>query len=244
MAVKIWTSDIKNCYVWSTAVKWIYCWTTKVRPSGWKPWANTLAYYTFDTQTLLNSKTNTVDATRYSWSWSYSTWYKWQWYSANISSWWPIALSSKLPSWDFTICSCLKFNSYPPSSSQLWWWFWNLGSNRNAVHAQFYSGQHFQIRIYDWSSDWTANEFNPWRLSANTRYRFVMTRTWTTIKLYINWSLNWSWTNTISNTQTATYYIWTCYDTSRRFNWQIDNVIIENRAWSDDEVRAYDNLIK
>lgn len=31
--IKIWTTDIKNCYVWTTPVKEVYVWTTKVRPS-------------------------------------------------------------------------------------------------------------------------------------------------------------------------------------------------------------------
>jgi hypothetical protein len=43
--IYIWTSPLKSAYVGTTPVKEIYVWTTKVRPSGWKPWANTIWYW-------------------------------------------------------------------------------------------------------------------------------------------------------------------------------------------------------
>ena len=211
----------------------------------WKPWANTLAYYTFDNQTLLNSATNTVDASWYSWAWAFWEWYN-GWYSANISSWWPIALSIKIPQQDFTICSCIKFNSYPPASWTWYWWFGNLWTSYSRIHCQFYYDwstpvlQFWQYQSWSWYSQSGVTPAT-WILSANTWYKIVLVRNWTTVSIYIDWQLIWSWTDNYRNsTQTDTYYLWTSFDiNARKLNWYIDNVIIENKARTLDEIQKY-----
>lgn len=67
----------------------------------------------------------------------------------------------------------------------------------------------------------------------------VFTGSWWEMKLYLNWALKWSLARP-SATQASwtTTYIW------RRWNWwyfpwNIDEVIIENRAWTASEVKKY-----
>lgn len=88
---------------------------------------------------------------------------------------------------------------------------------------------------------------NSWvLLSTNVRYNLVWTFTWDTttnwIKIYINWEFKWQ-TTFVWSVPTTTYehYIgcarnWWVVD---RFDWIIDEVIIENRAWTPVEVQKY-----
>jgi len=75
MAIKIWTTDIQKCFIWTTPVKSIWSWDTQVRPSGWQPWANTIAYYPLDSSNTVadlsgngrNLTNNSVSFGTYQW---------------------------------------------------------------------------------------------------------------------------------------------------------------------------------
>ena len=233
-------------------VKAVYIGTNKVRPveSWWQPWPNTLAYYTFDNQTLLNEATNTVDATWYSWNWAFGTGYGWTGYSANIWTGWAIAISTHIPTGDFTISSCIKFNSYPPASWVFYWWFGNLGLNYSRIHCQFVvidSIPKLQFYQYDNSANYSASDVraSTWTLNSNTWYNFILTRSGSSVSMYLDGQLIGTWTDTRKNsTQTQTYYLWTAYDaTIRKLDGYMDNVIIESVARTAQEVSDYYNLI-
>ena len=211
----------------------------------WTPWVNTLAYYTFDTQILLNEATNTVDATWYSWQWSYDTGYWWTGYCVDIATWWAIALSTHIPQWDFTVAFCVKFNSYPPTWD-IWWLFGYEGALQYGMHCQM-TGDIREFVQYTNSYNGTSLiDSNTLSLNANTWYRFYITRNSWTVKMYINGSVVGTWidNNPNATSQTRTCYLWTTYNISeRKLNGYLDNVIIENRAWTDAEIINYDNNI-
>jgi hypothetical protein len=51
MSIFLWDSEPSKIYVWSNEVSAVYVWDTQIYPAGWKPWANTLAYYPLETDT-------------------------------------------------------------------------------------------------------------------------------------------------------------------------------------------------
>lgn len=242
-------TEPNKIYLWNNELKAVYLWTNQVRPKARNPWANTLVYYKFDNQTLLNSATGTVDATWHSWAGSYWTGYKWVGYAANIASGWAIDLTKHLPQWNFTLTFCMKLNSFPPWSWNLRWIFGNEWVVGGKNHIQFTSDWKFEYVQYatDWSPSPSVIDSNSLSLSANTWYVVSLVRSGNVVKIFIDWTLrkqgndyNYNYT-----TQTATCWLWACYDaTNRKLNGYLDSVIIENKAWTDSEVVDYYNLIK
>lgn len=225
----------------------IYVWSDQVRPSQtpqpYQPGANTVAYYTFDTQSLLNLKTNTVDAT-WTGAGGYATWYKWEGYAADIDTGGSIALSVMMPSGDFTLCACVNFTSLPTNNREIlvgnYWLYYSK------LYIEFLNSQLYYIQYGSWNlSSYVELTSNTYTLTTGTRYRFVVTRSWSTVTMYMNGNSIWSWTDSYGNsTQRFTYYLWGSATTPAKLTWLLDNAIIENVAWSSAEVAAYDSTLQ
>mgnify|MGYP003302322013 CR=1 FL=1 len=83
-------------------------------------------------------------------------------------------------------------------------------------------------------------------IQLNTWYNVIWVRDWSSIKLYLNWTQE--WTNSIS----WTWYIhaeliwpgWDATSVDRCPRWYIKDLIYEDQAWSAQEVSDYYNLTK
>lgn len=244
MSIYVWTSEIKNVYVGTTPVKEIFVWTTKVRPAGYTPTSNTVAYYPLN-----------WDVKDYSWNWynltetpvSYDTlqsWIKVAYYSWRRQSWVPSGVGMSLYSQSLpkTYNVWIKGVQYQSNTIQIFYllWSWSyrvcdLYIQSNTVGASFWNGSW-------WNTATVSSSF-----ALNTRYNVVVTYNNSTniVSFYKNWTLiwsvnngwyvNWSWYSwwTIwysqSNTSSASY---------------LSNVILENKAWTAQEVSDYYNLTK
>ena len=228
---------------------WIYVWQDKVRPSGWKPNANTLLYLPLESD-IKDYSWNNRDVSSNNWM-TQST-QKWVdcYYVAN--SWW-ISLSTSASSWlksgwNYFTLLCWVYRPTNPS--------W---SNRSFLEFAVRNAIYKSVSIVSWSS----------------QIRTAFNQTWTNTGLY-TWNSDWclisltidNWTQTIYlNDGTSSYswsdnnWWWGSWSSSSQqgcnlfaprnwisnweaFNWYVSNLIMENRAWTQQEVATYYNQTK
>lgn len=162
------------------------------------------------------------------------TWVDGRFWKCASLSWWTSGLISMSSAW----MSLTTFNHsawfYTGSTSiqAITWWSSNWCPNINLVSWKITLARQNQLELISSTIDYPLNS----RVFVSVNY----TQSWWSwdIELYVDWQLN--NTNTITNTF-STYWnfqIWR-YATFWTFNWQIDEVIIENRAWTPEEVQKY-----
>ena len=212
----------------------------------WKPWANTMGYYTFDdqnasqiTDTSWNNRNLTwgtmptytlVNGTNYAWVFSNVS-------SSNTApsySYWPM-------DWDYTILCWVKPTANTASYVNLFYakggW---LGLHQISLIWGYNS---WQFEYFDDANNWTTKRtsIKIWA-SLNTWYLVGYTRNWTSVKTYSDW-VN---TNSITGNNTAnqkTFYLWSSNGWDR-FSWQIWDCVVENRVWTAQEIADYYNQTK
>lgn len=168
------------------------------------------------------------------WSWAAS----WNWTSARIL----ISSNLWIDWWNSTFNIRIKLNS---EISTWEWLFLHQSNNTSKVD--------FMIK-YQYNS-WTRRiQFvrNRWGIATNTYdynitlwtsnwYNIIWTYDWSNIKLYVDWAFiwqtacSWNWAVTANNSVALLSY----NSTTWWANAIIDEVIIENRAWTAEEVRRY-----
>ena len=239
MSIFIWNSEIKNAYIWTTPVKEIFVGTTKVRPAGWKPWANTIAYYPL-----------TANANDESWNGNNGTA---NWVSFSTYDWvdcayfdWSVYTKIQLPwLWSFseiTMVIRAKTTYSLPSVSCL---FMLAPSTDNKNMAIQWNNSKFILSRWNWSSaydinDWTANDWI-WHC-------VVATKDSSAAKLYVDGTLIWQDTRS-SSVQSDSWHSaiwWHATSTNAQFiyKWYLSNSIIENKARTADEISDYYNQTK
>lgn len=210
---------------------------------SWRPWANTFLYYSFDWQNLNDNSWNNRNWSWYSWAWSFTQWIKSYWVN-NWNRWIKIPSISFL-SWDFTV----SFRVKPQTSSlnpqtlfgSVEWTnsLWYLH-----IHQQTTSSQSSNTNICVWYSLSNTNYYCSEAISYNVFNHIVITKSWSTLKIYKNKNLIWtmSWINSL--TTSWTYLIWNGYNNDRHITWVFDEVIIETKAWTQEEInKYYDKII-
>ena len=210
---------IKNVFKW---VNWV---ENEIYPWGWSPWSNTLLYYSFNDQTLNDKSWNGNNWSWYSWAWSYVQWIKWYWVQ-NGNRW--IRMPISMPSWDFTfvISIYLQNSSSPSLQTILWSYEWDS----TKMHFHWVNWITLAINSTNYST-WAYMDTNAWN-------NIILTRSWNIRTIYKNWTQIYQ--NTISATLSGwTYMIWCWYTDDRHINWILDEVILENKAWSTEEVSKY-----
>lgn len=228
-------------------VQKIYLGDKLVRPSGWKPGANTIAYYKLDG--------NTNDYLwNYNWTWSWTSAYK------TLSSWIQVAYmpeSNKL-SYIYSSCQVLpktvsfwfqKENRYWDGSWATDWvqLIWQCNSESGNWQLRFNlvpSAVKFKIRNSSWENDiwWLVPD------SWNTNWHnIVFTLTNWDNKLYYDsvlfgtlwwnctvwWNL-YMWGNPFG--LNGTY--------KRQLAWCMSEVILEDKVRTAEEIQAYYNQTK
>ena len=172
------------------------------------------------------------------------------WTTGKINSWlefintndevnlWPVL---SIWTWDFSISFWLKTKTVSWTDNNMY-----IYNKRGLVGAN-----RFFVRNNGWNLNfWTVDDglrtsFWTFELSSNTEYYVVVTRSWTTGKIYVNWSLVDTWITKWWNLWWATnWQIWNLYESTNRFpaNAMIDEAWIWNRALTNTEItELYNN---
>lgn len=236
----------------------IYIWTQQVRPGGWKPWANTIAYYPLES-----------DANDYSWN--------------NIN---PTAVGSAITFWTDSTgkwCAVFSANSNSYIGYWTWWsafnfwtsgctiafWLWDLTNNTstgsgsysnwiltgqvwgaNAVWVYIAATSHVsgvsKGSLYFGSSGYTPNWITSTSIFDTTgMHSYVLaTNTNWTYNFYIDWALYKTSSYTASSLAWNNCYMgYDAWDTNtlRHLVWNLRNVVFENVEWSAQDVLNYHN---
>lgn len=209
-------------------------WVEKqIRPdTWWKPWANTLAYYPLTSETTVNDMSGNNHNLTTSWSWIL---YDSLWVGLSNSSFfsWSAIIP---PAWPFTINVWAKYTTL---------------TNEGHVVQQFNSSTNGSaITIWCYNNNW----FSRWKGSGDLEVAPITANQWTnvvyvytsgTVKFYINCT-GYTQSRTINTTTPNYFWVGSWWETYRRWymNWNISELIIENKARTDQEVSDYYNLTK
>ena len=210
---------------------------------GWKwwyrPWVNTLLYLPLDWD-YLDKSSNHNDWTAV---WTMSFWRIWNrqyasfWASSAIELW-------TIPVWTWNPQPFTQSVWLKTTASWVWYMhhFWVDSTHNRSCLITFYSSDHRPLQDMYWSSYdtymWSATTSDLWNKWINLVYTY---ENWTH-KLYINWELRWTASNTINIWWTTNRYIWRI-DAN---NWWycMAECIFESVVWSADDVSAYYNKTK
>lgn len=206
---------------WSWTTKWLYHlnWDATDSSGNWNNW--TLVWTTYWIWKL----------------WSGSASFDWDDY-ITLNSFWitsPITISA----WIKTATKGkMIFADYTQASNLVAWYQLNMNAS---WYIQFVSWKNTWVVLgTDYAvCSWTTD------IATNTRVNVMWVWDWTNLKTYTNWlqSSSCAWANAPVYNASIRCRIW-CneYVPNIRidfFNWQIDEVIIENRAWTAEEIRRY-----
>lgn len=189
------------------------------------------------TKLLLHFNWNILDSSwnwnNWSWSLTYTTSKVWN-YSANFN--WTS---------DYITISADAFQSM--TSWTLWLWFYANTSNTLKNIIRFDKKFILQMWVtanltyYMVDSWWTLraiynvnSTYTSWKW-----YHMLMTQWWTNTKCYLNWAYIWWSTSYSTYTWAKTnQYIWR-ESVWYYHNWKTDEIIIENREWTAEEIKKY-----
>jgi hypothetical protein len=239
MSIYVWASEIKNIYVWTTPAKEVYVGATKVRPSWWKPGANTIAYYPLTSTSTVNDQSGNNYNLTNNWSVTFGT------------QWW-------------VDCATFSWSNYLSRTSSLFTWnptfTYNVWLRQTSTHSSTenivaiwsgYSTNSFIMWIksswnilYTW---WWTNDRDTWYTPPlNTWINLWVTYASNVIRVYINWTQIFSDTLTSFTIPSTSTNIWTWvgWSSSPKFIWNMSNTIFENKQWTATEISDYYNWTK
>lgn len=248
------SSDNANLWWWVTQwttekskeVKAVYLWENKVRPE-WKrePNANTVAYRP------LNSTTTNTDQ---SWN-GYNLRQTWGSFTTldgvdcfyngwSTTGYFNLTSASKIPSWnaDRTILLRANSKSYSSSYDRA---ILQYGSNANGsqLTIALSTSNNAAALTYNYAVTWDT--MTSWKWVS-----LAFTYSWGTWKFYQDGVLKWSANTSLSTTAISSSYPLrlmrrnTSTSSNYQFRWYLSEVIIEDKAWTADEVLAYYNQTK
>ena len=203
----------------------------QVRPATWNPWSNTIAYYPLTSTTTVNDMsgnnynlTNTWWVTFVSYQWVNCAYYAGTWFLKNTSL------------------------SYDKRAFTMQWWWYYLRKNANNTSFirrwpnlwAYIDRDTNNLRCSPWWIWWTVISSDSWWNLITVTYDWNVT-----MKLYLNWTLIW----TKTDTSPSTWWwlsVWNANinSTTDYWYWWISEVIIENKVWTATEVSNYYNLTK
>lgn len=207
----------------------------------WKPWANTKAYYKLDGN-LNDSSWNNYNSSATGWTLTYpnnkylsltSWWVRFSWTDSFYNS--PMTINL----WEKDVPTSSEANLFVV-------WLDNIGGNN----------KYWNFRIVG-SSWWFATQAD---VVGNTIYRtnYYSVTSWvwhnlvatvtpnSNCKLYIDWVLQETKTFSGNLRQISPYFaiwqVWPNY--SQSISGNLDEIILENRAWTAEEIKEYYNQTK
>ena len=185
------------------------------KKQGWKPWANTIAYYPLKTDFNEWSWKSWLDITEKWWV-SIQNWY------ALFSSWYCIFWDWATIEWSKTISMWIY-----RTSSRVYLLNWQYANQYIIIDNSWY------CYIPAWQ---IPNTF----ITANSWVHLVFLEWDTNMEVYINWQLAWSlwkWWLQYKWTQISDY-------SNQKFSWRISELIFEDKIRTADEILAYYNQTK
>lgn len=212
----------------------------QVRPSGWEPWANTVAYYPLTSQTTVNDMSGN-NYTLINNGLSFGTY---NGVSCAYKEGWILGAYSNItnnPNWNSD--RTYSFWSYNenitiPGDIECYISTGNRGSNQLVVLGASESSNGQEMVSQRWQSKY---------MGASLRGQWVytcVTYDGATFYWYRNWVLLNTWSYVINTTWTTFaiggYPNWGRYT----FRWNFSNLILENKARTAQEVADYYNLTK
>ena len=234
---------IKKVRIW---VNWV---EKQIYPAGWKPNANTIAYYPLTSTSTVNDLSWNSNNLTNSWAtfWEYhgidcSRLY---W---NFSDSWPIAYMygniTWLPTWANARTYsfwCYNENSWNTTYVETYLFQWQASTNKMVLCA---SSNEF-VWYYWISQYWSSWKMWDTPIIRWQRANHIITYDWSKFEWYVNWTSRWTWTYTI-NTWSNKLSIWWASENwwFNAFNWCFSEFIVENKARSADEITNYYNSTK
>ncbi len=206
----------------------------------WQPWANTILYYSFNNWNLNDDSGNGNN-----WTWVNGTWSFIDVSSGNkaadMDNTYAISIPVKVPTWDFTysIYMYMEWNVNKTYQALLWVATWNS----NAIHYQYSTDAWAWLWIL--VSLFEAQSYATWSLlSTQVWHHICLTRSWDDWAIYIDWVSARTFTKAWTPSQTDTWYVWKAYTDNRYFDGYLDEVILEDKARTAQEVADYYNITK
>ena len=227
-----WTEkELKNDYIWSAL------------PTSWLLWYRPLQ------SDLKDASGNGKDGSWLSWTWTIST--------AAGKTWARVTMNSSYRSTQHVVTT-LTYNNTP--ISLCWWICYNSFSTSSSIWTWLMSN--VDSWWQSWITIWTRPFDNYYpqacipglaRITAsvpstNTWYFRWASREWNTIKTYLNWSL----TNTVTDTNSLSWWVWKLWcwmiDSWQSLNnwtdWWVRHCAVYNRILSADEFMDFYNQTK
>lgn len=200
----------------------IYVGDKQVRPAGWTPWANTIAYYPFSS--------NAIDAT---WQTTLSNPWTQDWLGRIFST-----KSSLSYSWTIQyINAWVKVNSYPTSWQSFFCTINNIGTWYYVYHN---SDTNINKRIFVW----TDSSFNVW---GTVQFQPTVW-TWHNISRWYDWTKTICSIDGVTQTlyNGKWYNFWSeFYIVGRNTpNMTISKLIVEKLWWTSQQILDYYNNTK
>lgn len=240
MSIFLWDSEPNKIYVWSNEVSAVFVWDTQVRPSGWKPWANTIAYRPLENDT--NDATWTFTTSTSTWITYTTVWWVTSAHGARncevIVTPWNIITTSltgqTISLWYYVATQTTSYRRYLVTFSSKWY-------NCSWVCLKDGKIQYSEGVSWYWTSSIIANAWTNVIITWDSNAR----------KMYINWTLvyTWSWSssprwNRPNNYDNVQYIMspWANYNES--IEWNMKDLIFEKVARTAQEISDYYNQTK
>ena len=245
--------SLKNAYIWSTHVKRATIRVNgvekQVRPSGWQPWANTIAYYPLTSETTVNDMSGNNRNLTNRWWVTFWTHY---WISCANITWNSDSphQNSKYLYWDVTW--------FPTWAWQRTYNFWmyqdNQATSQNAMYiAQWTAGMNKMVVVLQWRDfSWNVWLTSYWYWSGVTSpiiwewHNIIITYSWSKFSYYVNGEEKINWVHTVDTSSSLVSIWWTSQEanTWSSFNWCFSSLILEDKERTAQEVANYYNLTK
>lgn len=237
-----------TCTITVTTVNWLTA-TCSVK-QWWSPWINTYMYFPLtNSSKLADMSWNWRNLTSYRW---YVTYWTFAWVdcanlaqdSLYISSW----ISLNINNWATFSIWFQETSAMPYDNASLIEMWTSRSTSSDDVQ---YTGANIN-KTWKWSTHGVQIKRNSegqgtvTATSYNQRYNVVFVKpNSSSYLLYLNWQAvsSLQWYSETYPTKT-TFRIWRNQAYNRSFNWYISNAIVENKAWSAQDVLDYYNLTK
>ena len=204
----------------------------------WKPWVNTVAYFPLDSQYQLSdatwnftpSSSSGVSITTLNWiECAFTNSNNQVLYSKNFSTW------NNAHTWSFWI---YRTSNSPEWSVVISTWY---GTGTRAKVMWF----HYQ-NLFFWG--WNNDTYDTVEWPLNQRFNFIWTFDWSTSKCYYNATLvrTKSQTYSVDSNNSSSLFNQRITNTSwnQQTYWYVKDIIMEDRAWTQEECTKYVNKMK
>lgn len=202
---------------------------------SWEPWSNTIAYYPLNSTNTVNDMSgNNKNMT--------NNWVSFGTYNgvscASFSSSY-LDLDSSLFTWNQIFTVSTRFYWDWTIISGKWKCIFTVGSPSWTSVFCMWTSPGGVLKVWWWSNDRDTGI----QLTANKWYQCIMTHSWWTINVYLDWTLIYTWTVSYNIASYKTR-IGCQLNTTDYFFWNISEVIVESTQWTAQEVLDYYNGTK